>query len=347
MQGSGGKYCILRFTMNHRPRHGMTLVELLVVVAIVAVLIALLLPAVQSARESARRTQCLNNLKQIGLATQLRVSAERKYPPGRYTGDSPSWFALILPYLERGSEAALWRRDLRYRDTPNKAAREAIIPAYFCPSRSRSRSLSSPPADSNFAGLLGDYAGCIGDTLVHETKCRNYSINRYNGLIVTDWNSWKCPAQGDPNPSNPIPRGNGSLTPAHVRDGLSNTLLCGEMHVPSTSVGSQGSIYNGDEMHQVIRAAGQAWCDWDEDGTMSREVFQSNPLAASPTDTSMNKPIESNGRSYFVFGSWHSGGSCGFVLADGSVRGISPEVSLDTLARLANRCDGQQITGEW
>ena len=74
--------------------------------------------------------------------------------------------------------------------------------------------------------------------------------------------------------------------------------------------------------------------------TEGRETFQTNPLAASPTDASMPQPA-------FVFGSWHAGGSCGFVLADGSVRGIAPSVDLDTLARLANRRDGQVISGEW
>ena len=325
---------------------GLTLVELLVVVAIVGLLTALLLPAVQSARESARRTQCLNNLKQIGLATQLRVSAERTYPPARYTGDSPSWFALILSYLERGNEAALWRRDLEYYKDANKAAREVIIPGYFCPSRSRSRLLSTEDKnkDNNLTapGLLGDYAGCIGDTIVHEQRWGGWTPKRYNGLIVNDFTYW-TPWISGWTAKNPPPTGNGSLTSDHVRDGLSNTLLCGEMHVPSTSVDSQRSIYNGDDTTQFVRAAGQAWCDWDQDASMTAELFQSNPLAASPTDTSMNKPSESTGSSKFVFGSWHSGGSCGFVLADGSVRGIAPEVSLDTLSRLANRRDGQPI----
>jgi prepilin-type N-terminal cleavage/methylation domain-containing protein len=318
-------------------RGGMTLVELLVVIAIVATLMALLLPAVQSVREAARVTQCRNNLKQIGLATQLRVNSERTYPPGRYNDMHPSWFALILPYLERGSEHALWRFDREYYDAANKPAREAIIPFYVCPSRARPNPLSTSdfrtnaPVRPSSPGLLGDYAGCFGDTLVGEQNM-NFTLRRYNGLIVTDFSFWNQPSAW-----------RGSITPDHVRDGLSNTLLAGEKHVLQNAPGGDKSIYNGDSASQFLRAAGHGWCDWDHNpgtGANGNEFFQTNPLAASPTDASMTFP-------WSVFGSWHAGGSCGFVLADGSVRGISPGIDLDTLARLANRADGQAISGDW
>jgi prepilin-type N-terminal cleavage/methylation domain-containing protein len=324
-------------------RGGLTLVELLVVIAIVATLMALLLPAVQSAREAARGTQCRNNLKQIGLATQLRVTSERTYPPVRYWDARASWFALILPYLERGSEYALWQLEREYYDAANKPAREANVPFYVCPTRARPNPLSTDSRGGVSApGLLGDYAGCFGDTIVGELSYDGFNIKRYNGLIVTDYSYWDKPSQSFL--SGPW---RGSITPDHVRDGLSNTLLAGEKHVLQNDPGSDGSIYNGDNPNQAARAAGQAWCDWDHNPATSspgqsdgNERRQINPLAASPTDVSMEFPG-------FVFGSWHAGGSCGFVLADGSVRGISPQVDLDTLARLANRRDGQAISGDW
>jgi prepilin-type N-terminal cleavage/methylation domain-containing protein len=109
---------------SHCARRAFTLIELLVVIAIVAMLMALLLPAVQAARESARRTQCVNNLKEIGLAfhnyvdshlcfppayiqgsgTQSGVSYGVSYPDGGYNGLSGwGWGALILPYIEQGN----------------------------------------------------------------------------------------------------------------------------------------------------------------------------------------------------------------------------------------------------
>src|ERR1700757_4341166 len=93
---------------NARPAGGraFTLIELLVVIAIIAVLIALLLPAVQSAREAARRAQCVNNLKQLGLAVHNYVSQTNVFPNQTlqnttYWAWEPSWAALILPHLEQ------------------------------------------------------------------------------------------------------------------------------------------------------------------------------------------------------------------------------------------------------
>ncbi|TVS20773.1 MAG: DUF1559 domain-containing protein, partial [Planctomycetaceae bacterium] len=85
-------------------RRGFTLVELLVVIAIIGVLVALLLPAVQAAREAARRSQCSNNLKQIGLAMHNYADVHKAFPPAAMTvgQHSATAFVFILPFIEQG-----------------------------------------------------------------------------------------------------------------------------------------------------------------------------------------------------------------------------------------------------
>src|SRR5262245_5102981 len=92
---------------------GFTLIELLVVIAIIGVLLALLMPAVQKVREAANRTQCANNLKQLGLAVHSFHGVTNTLPPDRLANEWPTWAVLLLPYLEQDNAYRLW--DLRCR----------------------------------------------------------------------------------------------------------------------------------------------------------------------------------------------------------------------------------------
>jgi prepilin-type N-terminal cleavage/methylation domain-containing protein len=133
--------------MSRRPqkRVGFTLIELLVVIAIIAVLVSLLLPAVQQAREAARRTQCKNNLKQMGLAAHNYEGTYKRFPSSgesTYELTNPtvrmffpcSFNVAILPLIDQMNVANLWNYNVSYTIAPNAALSTTNIPAFLCPS---------------------------------------------------------------------------------------------------------------------------------------------------------------------------------------------------------------------
>src|SRR5688572_23697194 len=122
----------------HRARSlAFTLVELLVVIAIIGVLVALILPAVQAAREASRRTQCKNNLKQLGLAVQTYHDANGAYPMGREDSkkQSVSWAFRLLPQVEQQVIYASLRKGLDVDHDENAMAMRTPVATFFCPSR--------------------------------------------------------------------------------------------------------------------------------------------------------------------------------------------------------------------
>jgi prepilin-type N-terminal cleavage/methylation domain-containing protein/prepilin-type processing-associated H-X9-DG protein len=154
--------------MASRTRCGFTLIELLVVIAIIAVLIALLLPAVQSAREAARRAQCVNNLKQIGLAMHNYHSAVNSLP----WGDGPWWIewsanTLLLPYIEQGpiynainfaDTQPLGQASLVINNPVNTTAVYRVISGFLCPS-DQDR-LTDPNGHNNYMANSGSAPNC-------------------------------------------------------------------------------------------------------------------------------------------------------------------------------------------
>jgi prepilin-type N-terminal cleavage/methylation domain-containing protein/prepilin-type processing-associated H-X9-DG protein len=205
-------------------RRGFTLIELLVVIAIIGVLIALLLPAVQAAREAARRAQCINNMKQLGLATANYESAFGSYPAGygtrNYDGSSwgtwGSWSpqAMLLPYLEQrqlfdSANFSLHSHGGDNSDVANTTVVTARIASLICP--------SSPPPAGTYYGRPNpgnNYFASVGPSLHWHGNTGNSSpagIFKFGGSAPeTPWENSK------------------EIGIADVTDGTSNTIAFGE-----------------------------------------------------------------------------------------------------------------------
>ncbi len=200
-------------------RRGFTLIELLVVIAIIAVLVALLLPAVQQAREAARRTQCKNNLKQIGLAIHNFADVYNELPPGGVYQSSGairrgSLFVYLLPMLE---QPAIYNQyDLRQPDiddtigTFGELVAASLIPGLLCPSDSH--------PEKYFDRAAQNYAASRGPTQVWNNSACPCSH---------PWTSMELAPIDDPYRfAGPFTRVGTCAKFRDVLDGLSNTILC-------------------------------------------------------------------------------------------------------------------------
>jgi prepilin-type N-terminal cleavage/methylation domain-containing protein len=177
--------------LNITNRRGVTLIELLVVIAIIGVLVSLLLPAVQAAREAARRTQCANNLKQVGLALHQHHGAHQEFPAGVIAEGSDfrdglhSGFTQLLPYLEKQNLHQAYDFDSSWRSANNLAVAQSRLVQLLCPS-----SVHEVPQDGGFPGAPTDYAFSKGPlAYLCETPASNgvFDINsRVRLAEITD-----------------------------------------------------------------------------------------------------------------------------------------------------------------
>ena len=195
-----------------RPRFAFTLVELLVVIAIIGVLVSLLLPAIQAAREAARRTQCLNNLVQLGLANHNFEFHFERLPSGTINPDGPiqnkaegihvSWIAQLLPYMEQNAMSREFDASLGAYAEENAKVRGIMIKALNCPSQW----VSNINDEESIA--QSSYAGCHHDV--------EAPINNDNhGLLYL----------------------NSKVRYADIYDGSSNTILLSELQVDPEGLG--------------------------------------------------------------------------------------------------------------
>ena len=345
---------------------GFTLVELLVVIAIIGVLVALLLPAVQAAREAARRSQCMNNMRQYGLALQNYHSAQQEFPEISRKMDpdwqvGPTWTVLVMPYFE--ATAAFQGLDLNDQfwiesstGLKNALQLNNFLPSVFhCPSTSLPASYphtTSNGTDVNIAEIcyVGVHGGAhldVENDVYHPTtdpapQSENHGPISGGGMFVLDKN----------------------VRIAECTDGTSHTIMLGEesdfLYVPSEinifqfgkegpglvdmrSSGRQGA-YAGNSHHHTpdgpgtMKAAGFGGCSAPLCSRGRNVATVHYPINTKDWDgrgmgqNGFNKPIRSQ----------HPGGA--FVLfTDGHVEFLTDETDMQTLNNLANRDDGNLL----
>ncbi len=298
---------------------GFTLIELLVVIAIIAVLIALLLPAVQQAREAARRTQCKNNLMQIGLALGNYMMAHEVLPPGTQNDTGPilskedggyhmGWMTQILPYIEQQNVYNHIDFKVSVYDPLNVPVRQQRIQTFLCPSEWVA---AGTAAATNYCGIHNDFETAI-------------DVDQ-NGVLFL----------------------NSSIRYEQIRDGSSNTLFVIETRFssggnlgwmsgtrsslrnvvigkPNGSTMGNGGVPGNDEMTYETHA------DW------GGPSFNANGLRREIANLDTKAEFVGGGSSAHV-------GGIQVSLGDGSVRFISANIDPKVLRNLAHRADGEMM----
>jgi prepilin-type N-terminal cleavage/methylation domain-containing protein/prepilin-type processing-associated H-X9-DG protein len=303
-------------------RRAFTLVELLVVIAIIGILVALLLPAIQAAREAARRNQCMNNLKQIGIAIQMHHDAKGRFPMGRNANGpmSVSWAYNLLPQLEETAVYEAYRKEFRVDAPENARAMRTPIEVYACPSRRRAA------ADRNFdndddpplvlgAASLGDYAGNAGDEPDQGMEGNDFTTS---GIDKTK--------------AGPIFSGS-RFSARHITDGMSSTLAVGERHIPPVPAGVDPNMEHfeigdtaflaGDTLQNIICGTENGLADGPDDVPQDED------------DGEIDYPDER-------FGSAHSG-VVQFVFLDGHVDALATDIATPTLLGLSSIGGGEVL----
>jgi prepilin-type N-terminal cleavage/methylation domain-containing protein len=328
---------------NDARRHGFTLVELLVVIAIIGILVALLLPAIQAAREAARRSQCLNNCRQLGIAIHNYHDSKKELPPSRMWDGGFTWAGTILPYIEGNTIAALANFTKDFKDQPD-VVKKTPVDVFICPSRPRAQSLNyikgepidglfdrtkNPPTPVEGAGgesnrgIQGDYA-CISSTFRDGNG--NYD-HAFDGAIILP-KTTNIPGGGK--------RFKSRTSFRSITDGLSRTFLVGEN---SYWMASRTSIYDGLNNPGAILGLGsldRAKASLPNDG---RGLDFSKREGGSVAQSEFDYPGTgcSVGAGCPVwFGSDHSG-IINVTMGDGSSRSISKDTELAILETFVTR----------
>jgi prepilin-type N-terminal cleavage/methylation domain-containing protein/prepilin-type processing-associated H-X9-DG protein len=359
-----------------RRRRGFTLVELLVVIAIIGILVALLLPAIQAAREAARRTQCRNNLKNMGLSIHNFYDTHKQFPTGgtspnvdienylrdTHTQSNPDlrkgppngparqglgWMYQILPYLEEGAIQGIVRHD---------QMDDHLIALYVCPSRrAPTRSQSGVSLVDYAAALAGPSRTEIGNTVDGYFIDTDPNLYPHTPVVM-----WGCPGCNEGIPGVPLVSAAAAAgKPVQFRGIIQRTdwqfntsLPQGGLHTGFTKVMTFAKITDGTSktmlagekwLHPSVHETGggsgddNGWADgWDCDNLRVATL----PMQQDGQGTLPTKTGNCDEPGDLRFGSSHSGG-INALFADGAVQFVSYDLAPEMLNRMAHRFDGE------
>jgi prepilin-type N-terminal cleavage/methylation domain-containing protein/prepilin-type processing-associated H-X9-DG protein len=297
-----------------QPRKGFTLIELLVVIAIIAVLIGLVIPAVQKVREAANRTSCTNNLKQLGLALHSFHDTRKKFPPGYTDGPFPpyitkpvshGWAPYILPFIEQKPLFDLYRWDVQIFDPLNQPAVAKHVQVFQCPSTpEQDRVMTFAPFDWGGKGACGDYAPAFSvDPILVEQRWISRPAD-YRGVFM--------------------PNAMTRLT--DITDGPTYTILL-------TEVAGRPRQWRAGRPGDDQKISGGPWAGFKTGITLQ---------GSSRDDQMRPGPCAINCTNDHEVYSFHPGGA-NAVFADGSVRFLSSDMSIQVLAALITRAGGEVV----
>jgi prepilin-type N-terminal cleavage/methylation domain-containing protein/prepilin-type processing-associated H-X9-DG protein len=303
--------------MSRLSRRAFTLVELLVVIAIIGVLVALLLPAVQAAREAARRTQCVNNLKQIGIGLHNYHDTLRVLPPGAFwagatTSNSRGSILLhILPFIEQQTlyDKVDFNSAPEGQTLPGGGLIAAtIIKTYVCPSE-KSTGLLNGRAIHNYCASSGPTAHG------NNSACACSTYSAWNAYAISPYGS----ATDFAGPFLRIP--NTPVRLADVTDGLSNTIFFGEVRRDCSAHVRGGWVQSN-----------------NANGLTSTLIPINFDTCNDAAADGCNRPC--NWSTELGFKSLHPGGA-NFLFGDGAVRFLTQNIDHDNYQALGGKADGK------